>query len=171
MTTVRILHVDDEPDIREVVEISLGLDPGFATRSCGSGEEALVAAIDWQPDIILCDVMMPVMDGPATLMRLRENALTANIPVIFMTARAQTRELDRFRSLGALGVIPKPFDPMTLAASVRSYVRPAPDPLDDLRAGFRLRVSKDAAALSGHRLVLKDETRPPNVLDRLQRIA
>jgi two-component system OmpR family response regulator len=171
MTRYRILHVDDEPDIREVVEISLGLDPEFVTRSCGSGEEALVAAIDWQPDIILCDVMMPVMDGPATLMRLRQNALTANIPVIFMTARAQTRELDRFRSLGALGVIPKPFDPMTLAASVRSYVQPARDPLDDLRDGFLQRVKKDAAALSEDRLVLKDGTRLPGTLERIKRIA
>jgi two-component system OmpR family response regulator len=171
MTTLRILHVDDEPDIREVVEISLGLDPGLATRSCGSGEEAVVAAIDWQPDIILCDVMMPGMDGPATLMRLRENALTANIPVIFMTARAQTRELDRFRSLGALGVIPKPFDPMTLAASVRSYVQPVHDPLDDLRAGFLVRVKKDAAALSRDRLMLRDGNRLPGTLDRIKRIA
>jgi two-component system OmpR family response regulator len=171
MTMLRILHVDDEPDIREVVEISLGLDPGFATRSCSSGEEALVAAIDWQPDIILCDVMMPVMDGPATLMRLRENALTASIPVIFMTARAQTRELDRFRSLGALGVIPKPFDPMTLAASIRSYVGPARDPMDDLRAGFLQRVKKDVAALSQHRLVLRDGNRPPGTLDRIKHIA
>ena len=171
MTMLRILHVDDDPDIRHVVEISLGLDPAFATRSCGSGEEALVAAIDWQPDIILCDVMMPVMDGPATLMRLRENALTANIPVIFMTARAQTRELDRFRSLGALGVIPKPFDPMKLAASVRSYVQPARDPLDDLRAGFLERVKKDAAALSDHRLVLKGGSRLPDTLDRIKRVA
>jgi two-component system OmpR family response regulator len=167
----RILHIDDEPDIREVVEISLGLDPGFATRSCGSGEEALVAAIDWQPDIILCDVMMPVMDGPATLMRLRENPLTANIPVVFMTARAQTRELDRFRSLGALGVIPKPFDPMTLAASVRGYMQPVHDPIDDLRAGFLLRVEKDAAALSQDRLALKDGNRLPATLDRIKRIA
>jgi CheY-like chemotaxis protein len=171
MTTLRVLHVDDDSDIREVVEISLGLDPGFATRSCSSGEEALVAAIGWQPDIILCDVMMPVMDGPATLMRLRENALTAGIPVIFMTARAQTRELDRFRSLGALGVIPKPFDPMTLAASVRSYVRPAHDPLQDLRDGFLQRVSKDVASLSQQRLVLKDGNRPTDVLDRIKRIA
>jgi CheY-like chemotaxis protein/HPt (histidine-containing phosphotransfer) domain-containing protein len=167
----RILHIDDEPDIREVVEISLGLDPGFATRSCGSGEEALVAAIDWQPDIILCDVMMPVMDGPATLMRLRENRLTANIPVVFMTARAQTRELDRFRSLGALGVIPKPFDPMTLAASVRSYMQPVHDPMDDLRAGFLLRVKKDVAVLLQDRLVLGDGNRPPGTLDRIKRIA
>jgi len=171
MTTLRILHVDDDPDMREVVEISLGLDPDLATRSCGSGQEALVAAIDWQPDIILCDVMMPVMDGPATLMRLRENALTADIPVIFMTARAQTREFDRFRSLGALGVIPKPFDPMTLAASVRSYVQPAQDPMDELRAGFLLRVKKDMAALLQDRMALKDGSRLPNTLDRIKRIA
>jgi two-component system OmpR family response regulator len=171
MTTFRILHIDDEPDIREVVEISLGLDPGFAMRSCGSGQEALVVAIDWQPDIILCDVMMPVMDGPATLMRLRENPLTAKIPVVFMTARAQTRELDRFRSLGALGVIPKPFDPMTLAASVRGYMQPAHDPMDDLRASFLLRVKKDAAALSQDRLVLRDGNRLPGTLDRIKRIA
>jgi two-component system OmpR family response regulator len=171
MTTLRILHVDDEPDIREVVEISLGIDPGFTTRSCGSGEEALAAAIDWQPDIILCDVMMPAMDGPATLMRLRENALTASIPVIFMTARAQTRELDRFRSLGALGVIPKPFDPMTLAASVRSYVQPAHDPLDDLRAGFLQRVKKDATTLSHDRLRLQGGNRLTGTLDRIKHIA
>ena len=171
MTTLRILHVDDDPDMREVVEISLGLDPDIATRSCGSGEEALVAAIDWQPNIILCDVMMPVMDGPATLMRLRENDLTADILVIFMTVRAQTRELDRFRSLGALGVIPKPFDPMTLAASVRSYVQPAQDPMDELRAGFLLRVKKDMAALSQDRMALKDGDRLPGTLDRIKRIA
>jgi CheY-like chemotaxis protein len=171
MTIFRILHIDDEPDIREVVEVSLGLDPDFVTRSCGSGEEALVAAVDWQPDVILCDVMMPVMDGPATLIRLRQNAATAGIPVIFMTARAQTRELDRFRSLGALGVIPKPFDPMTLAASVRSYVQPAYDPLEDLRAGFLQRVKKDAATLSEDRLVLKDGSRPRSTLDRIKHIA
>jgi two-component system OmpR family response regulator len=171
MTIFRILHVDDEPDIREVVEVSLGLDPDFVTRSCGSGQEALVAAVDWQPDVILCDVMMPVMDGPATLIRLRQNASTAGIPVIFMTARAQTRELDRFRSLGALGVIPKPFDPMTLAASVRSYVQPAHDPLDDLRAAFLQRVKKDAATLSEDRVVLRDGNRPRSTLDRIKHIA
>jgi len=85
MTTIRILHVDDEPDIREVVELSLGLDPGFVLQSCGSGKEALAVAAEWQPDFILLDVMMPVMDGPATLVQLQENARTASIPVIFMT--------------------------------------------------------------------------------------
>jgi CheY-like chemotaxis protein len=171
MTTIRILHVDDEPDIREVVELSLGLDSDFVVKSCGSGKEALAVAAEWQPDFILLDVMMPVMDGPATLVRLRENAKTADIPVIFMTARAQAREVDRFRSLGAVGVIPKPFDPMTLAASVRSYVQPAHDPLDDLRAQFLQRVKKDAAVLSEDRLALKDGNRLQGTLDRIKRIA
>ena len=85
----------------------------------------LAAAAKWRPDLILLDVMMPVMDGPATLRRLRENPQTADIPVVFMTARAQTRELDHFKSLGAAGVIVKPFDPMTLAASLRSQMQPA----------------------------------------------
>jgi len=125
MTALRVLHVEDEPDIREVVEIALSLDPDVVTQSCESGQEGLVVAADWSPDIILLDVMMPGMDGPAMLAQLRDNARTAEIPVVFMTARAQTHELDLFRSLGAVGVIPKPFDPMTLAASVRSYLRPA----------------------------------------------
>ena len=86
MTKIRILHVDDEPDIREVVELSLGLDPDFTLQSCGSGKEALAVAAEWQPDFILLDVMMPVMDGPATLVHLRENARTAVIPVIYLVA-------------------------------------------------------------------------------------
>ena len=147
MTALRVLHVDDEPDIREVVEISLGLDPDFETRSCGSGLEALAVSADWPPDIILLDVMMPVMDGPATLARLRDNEQTAKIPVVFMTARAQTREIDRFRSLGAAGVIPKPFDPMTLAASVRGHVPPVGDALAAVRGAFLRRVGRDADTL------------------------
>jgi CheY-like chemotaxis protein len=171
MTTIQVLHVDDEPDIREVAEISLGLDPNFRVRSCDSGSEAVAIAAEWQPDLILLDVMMPVMDGPATLVRLREDVRTARIPVVFMTARAQAREVDRFRSLGAVGVIPKPFDPMTLAASVRSYVEPVPDSIDDLRAGFLKRVKKDAGLLSEDRIALKAGNRLPGTLDRIKRTA
>jgi CheY-like chemotaxis protein len=151
---LRVLHVEDEPDIREVAEVSLGLDPDLVSRSCGSGEEALAIAEDWLPDIILLDVMMPVMDGPATLALLRANVSTADIPVVFMTARAQSRELDLFRSLGAVGVIPKPFDPMTLAASVRNYANP-PDELATLRGGFLRRLIDDAAALTRYRSLLE----------------
>jgi CheY-like chemotaxis protein len=122
MSAVCILHVDDESDIREVVEISLGLDPMFMVRSCASGGEAIAAAAEWSPDLILLDVMMPDMDGPMTLARLRECPRTALVPVVFMTARAQAGELRRFLALGAVGVISKPFDPMMLAAHVRRYI-------------------------------------------------
>jgi CheY-like chemotaxis protein len=171
MTALRILHVDDEPDIREVVEISLGLDPDFVTRSCGSGQEALAVAADWPPDIILLDVMMPAMDGPATLARLRDDAQTAGIPVVFMTARAQTRELDHFRSLGAAGVIAKPFDPMTLAASVRTYINPAHDRIFDLRKVFLRRVNDDSAELVNYRSALSNGTTAPATLTGIGDIA
>ena len=125
MNAYRLLHVEDEPDIREVVEMSLALDPAIVLKNCATGADALVTAAAWEPDIILIDVMMPVMDGAETLTHLRKDARTAKIPVVFMTARAQAREIEHFLSLGAAGVIPKPFDPMTLASAVRAFL-PAP---------------------------------------------
>lgn len=91
MAALRVLHVDDEPDIRELVEISLSLDPEISVKSCSCGADALDAATEWAPDLILIDVMMPVMDGPETLGRLRERDATAGIPIVFMTARASPR--------------------------------------------------------------------------------
>lgn len=170
MTELRVLHVDDEPDIREVVEISLGLDPDLLTQSCASGQEALVAATEWAPDVILLDVMMPVMDGAATLSRLRENPRTASIPVVFMTARAQSSELELFRSLGAAGVIPKPFDPMTLAASVRAHIAP-PTRLGAMRHEFLQRVDGDLIALAGHWSALEDRTDVSSSLAAIRSIA
>jgi CheY-like chemotaxis protein len=171
MTQLRVLHVDDEPDIREVVEISLGLDPDVLTQSCASGQEALVAATDWAPDIILLDVMMPVMDGAATLARLQENPRTASIPVVFMTARAKSCELEQFRSLGAAGVIPKPFDPMTLAASVRAYIAPPVSRLGAMRHEFLQRVDGDLIALAGHWSALEDRTDVSSSLAAMRSIA
>jgi CheY-like chemotaxis protein len=115
--------------------------------------------------------MMPVMDGPATLLALRENPITADIPVIFMTARAQARELDRFRSLGAVGVIAKPFDPMTLASSVRDYLQPPADPLADLKVRFLQRVRRDIAAMSEDRTALKQGKPPPHTLEWIRDVA
>ncbi len=123
MTALRVLVVDDEPDIREVVEISLGLDPELTVRSCSSGRDAIAVAGDWSPNLVLLDVMMPGMDGPTTLVRLRENARTRDIPIIFMTARTQSREIEAFLALGAKAVIAKPFEPLTLAGLVRCRMR------------------------------------------------
>jgi len=115
----RVLYVDDEPDIREVVELSLGLMPGLTVKTCASGVEALEIIDGFNPDLVLLDVMMPGLDGPATLARLRDNPAAVDIPVVFMTAKAFPQEVDRFMSLGAAGVISKPFDPMALAQRVR----------------------------------------------------
>jgi two-component system, OmpR family, response regulator len=123
MSSIRILHVDDDPDIREIVDLSLALDPQLEVRACGSGAEAIEAAAEWSPTLILLDVMMPQMDGPTTLSHLRENPRTSGIPVLFMTARAQAREIEKFIALGAQGVISKPFDPMTLGSVVTSHLQ------------------------------------------------
>ncbi len=127
MSVLRVLYVDDEPDIREVAILSLRLDSEIDVHSAESGAQALemLARDDWRPDLILLDVMMPGMDGPTTLATLRTLAVTQNTPVIFMTARAQNFEKDRLLKLGALGVIPKPFDPMGLASQLRAMVRTA----------------------------------------------
>lgn len=118
----RILYVDDEADIREVVSIALSLDPELDVRLCDGGQAALDAAASWQPALILLDFMMPGMDGPATLGKLRENPCTVEIPVVFVTARTARSDVDQLMSLGAMGVIAKPFDPMALSTNVRKYL-------------------------------------------------
>jgi len=118
----RILYVDDEPDIREIAEMALSLDPAFEVRTAASGEAALAVLADWRADVALLDVMMPGMDGPTLLGHIRKMPTLARLPVIFITARAQQSELQTFATLDAIGVIAKPFDPVTLAARVRALI-------------------------------------------------
>ncbi len=119
MPLQRIMYAEDEPDIQAVAKLALEMLGGFQVRICGNGTEALAAVREFAPDLILLDVMMPGMDGPSTLERLRADPATAAIPVIFLTAKVQPAEVVHYQSLGALNVIAKPFDPMTLAAQVR----------------------------------------------------
>ena len=114
----RILHVDDEPDIQAVTALALEVLGGFTVESCGSGAEALERAESFRPDLIILDVMMPGMDGPATLQELRQRPSLAEVPVIFMTAKVQTQEVEHYLGLGASGVITKPFDPESLSGEV-----------------------------------------------------
>ncbi|WP_321505489.1 response regulator [Breoghania sp.] len=122
---MQVLYVDDEDDIREVAALSLGLDPELEVNVCSSGLEALEKVETLMPEIILLDVMMPGMDGPETLGRLRASDAVRHIPVVFITARTQAYEIERFLSLGAVGVIAKPFDPLTLARQVRDHLEAA----------------------------------------------
>jgi CheY-like chemotaxis protein len=117
---LRILMVEDEPDIQAVARMALVAIGGFEVEICSSGREALDRLAACVPDLVLMDVMMPVMDGPSALQEMRSNPAMADIPVIFMTAKVQSHEITRYMDLGALGVIAKPFDPMTLASTVRS---------------------------------------------------
>jgi two-component system OmpR family response regulator len=171
MSAVRVLHVDDEPDIREVVEISLGLDPDFTVRSCPSGRDALATAADWSPDLILLDVVMPGMNGPTILARLREIPSTNTIPVIFMTASTQTRELEQLRALGVDGVIAKPFDPLTLAASVRRHMQTSKDPLAGPRARFVKLARADAITLARDRITLANGANATEGLESIKAVA
>jgi len=113
-----IVYGDDEPDIRLIVQTALGLAEGLTVHAAESGEQALELARELQPDLLLLDVMMPGLDGPTTLKRLRADPAIAQIPVIFMTAKAMPEDVQRLRAIGALAVIAKPFDPMQLAAQV-----------------------------------------------------
>lgn len=115
----RILYVDDEPDIQEIVGMALELMGDVEIKTCSSGREALALAASFHPDMIMLDVMMPEMDGPATLDAFKRDPKFAATPVVFVTAKANTKELQRFIELGAVDVIAKPLDPMKLGDQVR----------------------------------------------------
>lgn len=114
----RIAYVEDEEDIRTIAKMSLEMLGGYAVHLFASGDEALQQLPQLKPQLVLMDVMMPGRDGPSTLLAMRETAELREVPVIFMTAKAQQGEIAQYKSLGALDVITKPFDPMTLAARV-----------------------------------------------------
>lgn len=115
----RILLVEDDPDIQVVARLSLESVGGFVVELCGSGREAIQTAPSFLPDLILLDVMMPDMDGLSTLQALRQIPTLATTPVIILSARVQTHEVEHYRQLGALEVVAKPFDPMQLPATIR----------------------------------------------------
>lgn len=114
-----VLCIDDEADILDVASLALEMVGGLSVARAGSGAEGIKQAKAVRPDLILLDVMMPAEDGPATLARMRADPEIAGIPVIFMTARVQQEDIEKYLSLGAAGVIEKPFDPMTLAGQAR----------------------------------------------------
>ena len=113
----RILVVEDDPDTQVIVSFALKRG-GFAIEVCGTGAEALQKARSVPPDLVILDVMLPFMDGPSILRKMRADPALAAIPVVFMTARALPEEIAAYRAMGPLDVIVKPFDPMTLAEAL-----------------------------------------------------
>jgi two-component system OmpR family response regulator len=119
---MKVMIVDDDEDIRLICELAIRRVGKWDFVGAASGEEALELVQSERPDVILLDVMMPGIDGPTTFARLRERPETRRIPVVFLTAKAQQREVERYLALGATGVICKPFDVIKLADEIRAIV-------------------------------------------------
>lgn len=117
---IKLLHVEDDADIREIAKLSLELSGAFEVVQCASGPEAIAQLDRFVPDVLLLDMMMPGMTGKETLARIRDIPQFQDIPAVFMTARAQTSQIEELRSFGAAEVISKPFDPMTLGDQIKA---------------------------------------------------
>lgn len=157
----RILLLEDETDIRSIATHALTVLGGFQVLACASGREALDWASTFQPQLLLFDVMLPEMDGPATLEALRRLPALASTPVVFMTTRTQPQDQLRYRQLGALGLIAKPFDPMTL-----------PEQLRKLWSGVQSQPTEAVDALAAHlrELSAHFSAQLPARLQRLQQL-
>jgi CheY-like chemotaxis protein len=117
----RILHVDDDEDIRVIVKMALELVGQFEVDQYSSGPDAIASAEAFKPQMFLLDVMMPEMTGEETWQRLRMIPGMNDIPAIFLTAKAETAFADRLLEQGCLAVITKPFDPVDLCAKISQY--------------------------------------------------
>ncbi|MDH3756696.1 MAG: response regulator [Gammaproteobacteria bacterium] len=111
----KILYVEDDADIRKIVSMSLEMVGDYTVAACGSCSDALEVVDDFGPDLLLLDVMMPEVDGPATLRALRSRESAAGAPAVFITAKVQAGDMAHYKRLGVFDVIVKPFDPMSLS--------------------------------------------------------
>lgn len=114
----KILYAEDESDIQTIVQIALWSCSNLNLKICDNGQLLLDCVEEYKPDLILLDIMMPVMDGLTTFRKLKLNDATKGIPVIFITAKAQAQEIEMYKSTGVIGVITKPFDPLTLCDKI-----------------------------------------------------
>jgi len=115
----RIMYVDDEPDIRVIAQLALEKVGMFDVKICATGQEAIDSALEFAPDLVLLDVMMPGMNGPETLRRLRKIPGLSSIPAVFMTAKTQLEEIAELKKSGVIEVINKPFDVIKLSDELR----------------------------------------------------
>jgi len=122
----RICYVEDDPDIQRIVRTSLERIGKMTVEVVGDSTRAVEAIIAFKPDLVMLDWMMPVMDGPAVLRKIRETAALKDLPVVFITAKASQRELDELRAMGAVGTISKPFSPKDLPDQLRAIWKDLP---------------------------------------------
>ena len=116
----RICYVEDDADIQRIVRLSLEKVGKMTVEVIGDPLAAIDAMIAFRPDLVMLDWMMPGMDGPTLLRKMRDTPATQALPVVFITARASARELEELRGLGAAGTISKPFSPKDLPDQLRA---------------------------------------------------
>lgn len=117
----RVMCVEDDPDIRLILDFSLARMGGFTLCLCESGAQALERVADFRPQLVLLDVMMPEMSGPETLAKLHALPAMQGVPIVFLTAKAMQDEVEALLEFGATGIIVKPFDPVALPQNIRIY--------------------------------------------------
>lgn len=115
----KVILADDDKDILTVAQYSLETMPELEVKYCNSGEDAIQEALIFLPDLFVLDMMMPKMDGLETMKAIRLLPKLSNIPVIFLTAKIQINEVENYLKMGAIAVIPKPFDPMVLGKDIQ----------------------------------------------------
>jgi two-component system, OmpR family, response regulator len=180
-----VLYVDDDPDICTVVEATLSTIGELDVRSASSGEIAIDLACEQRPDLILMDVMMPGLDGPSTLRRMRCCAAIADVPVIFLTAKVMPTEISQLLTHGAIGVLGKPFDPTRLCGDMialweRTGRTGAPSrapiarsietvEISSLTSGFLARTARDVARL--RQLLKRLQAGDRSALREIERVA
>lgn len=119
MVLKKILYAEDESDIQTIVQIALWAYSDLELKTCANGQLLLDCVESYKPDLILLDIMMPVMDGLTTCRHLKLNDNTKDIPIVFLTAKTQVQEIEIYKNIGILGVLVKPFDPSTLASKIQ----------------------------------------------------
>jgi DNA-binding response OmpR family regulator len=116
-----VLVVDDDPVILKLLEVNFEMD-GFTVFSASDGAMGLARARETMPDAVILDVMMPKMTGLEVAAALKEDAKTAGIPILFVTAKAQSTDIARGLEIGVDDYVTKPFDPLDLINRVRSVI-------------------------------------------------
>ena len=151
-SAMKVVFVDDDPDIREIVALALKVYSGIEVRAYGSVVQAIASAIAWKPDLVVTDLNMPGMDGSALLAALKSDSRTCQIPVVFLTAGSNPATCDSLLQAGARAILAKPFDPRSLGQELLGLI-PRPggsfdERLAGIRSRFRARAADEASALA-----------------------
>lgn len=173
---MKVVFVDDDQDLRDIVELALQMYGGFDVRPQRDVRQAIQCAIEWQPDLIVTDLNMPEMDGASLLAALKGDPRTLQIPVVFLTAGCSRATRESLLDAGAMAILEKPFDPRSLGSELARLVRDRPTTLAErmaaIRKRFRTRAAAEADALDRDWADDVDEaTRLKRISDRAHALA